>query len=235
MNPMRPAPQNRAGLILVVDDDPNIARLVEAYLQRAGYRVALAFDGLSALRLIRDLDPDLIVLDLMLPHVDGLSVARATREDSDTPIVMLSARGSAHERVAGLEGGADDYIAKPFTPSELVARVRSVLRRSRRRRDSHPLRLADLVIEPERHRAVIGGRELELTAVEFELLRIIVEGGGRVLTRAMLTDALHSHAGPILDRSIDVYVQRLRAKLEDDPKAPRYVVTVRGVGYKAAV
>lgn len=229
------AGQETAGLILVVDDDPNLARLVEAYLQRAGYRVAVAGDGLTALKKIRELEPDLIVLDLMLPQLDGMAVTRLVKEDSAVPILILSARGSAGERAAGLDGGADDYLGKPFDPGELVARVRSVLRRSPAHRRKRPLRLADLVIDPERRRARVGDRTLELTAIEFDLLWAVVEADGRVLTRAALAESLRPSAEPVLDRSIDVYVRRLRSKLGDDPREPRYLATVRGIGYRAAV
>lgn len=226
-----PAP--RSELVLVVEDDLKIARLVETYLQRAGYRVAIANDGLTALRLIRDLEPALVVLDLMLPELDGRSVAQAAREESDCSIIMLTALGTTAQRIAGLESGADDYVAKPFEPSELVARVRSVLRRARPARSAAVLRHDDLVVDAARRVARLGERRLPLTLVEFDLLQALMEVRGRVLTRSRLIDAVRPDSWKeIRDRSIDVYVRRLRAKLGDDASRPRYVVTVRGVGYR---
>ena len=225
-----------ADLVLVVDDDPKIARLVEAYLARAGFRTAVAGDGRTALRLIRDLSPALVILDLMLPELDGREVARAAREDTDVSIIMVTALGATSQRVWGLESGADDYIAKPFAPSELVARVRSVLRRTRPLRAGGVIRHADLVVDPARRSARAGDRVLELTAAEFDLLHALVRGRGRVMTRSALLDAVQPAApeAGIQDRSIDVYVRRLRAKLGDDARHPRYVMTVRGLGYRLA-
>ncbi len=227
--------EHGGGLILVVDDDAKIAHLVEQYLLRAGFRVEIAGDGVEALRKLRALEPDLVVLDLMLPMLDGYAVTRAAREGGNVPIVIMSARGSTSERIAGLELGADDYVAKPFVPTELVARVRSVLRRARPAAAAGPLVLGDLVIDPERRLVLHAGREVDLSAVEFELLRALVAAQGRVMTREMLIDAIHPHyLDAIQDRSIDVYIRRLRTKLDDDPESPRYVVTVRGVGYRTA-
>ena len=222
-------------LILVVDDDLMIAQLVEKYLQRAGYRVAIAQDGLSALRMIRMLSPALVVLDLMLPELDGQSVARAAREEHDVSIIMLTALGSTTQRVAGLEAGADDYLAKPFAPSELVARVRSVLRRTRTSSTS-PIRYGDIMVDPARRAARLREQPLDLTASEFDLLQALVQARGRVLTREFLIDAVvRSDEGHgIQDRSIDVYVRRLRSKLGDDARTHSHVVTVRGIGYRLA-
>jgi len=222
-------------LILVVDDDLMIAQLVEKYLLRAGYRVAIAQDGLSALRMIRMLSPALVVLDLMLPELDGQSVARAAREDHDVSVIMLTALGSTTQRVAGLEAGADDYLAKPFAPSELVARVRSVLRRTRTTSTS-PIRYGGIVVDPARRAARLREQPLDLTASEFDLLLALVQARGRVLTRQFLIDAVvRSDEGQgIQDRSIDVYVRRLRSKLGDDARTQCHVVTVRGIGYRLA-
>ncbi len=224
-------------LILVIDDDVKIARLVETYLLKAGYRVAIAQDGLTGLRMIRELSPALVVLDLMLPDLDGRAVARATREEGDTLIVMLTALGTTAQRVLGLEGGADDYLAKPFAPSELVARVRSVLRRTRPQRTAALLRHRDLLVDSDRRVAKVGDRVLDLTTAEFDLLHALVQAGGRVMTRDVLMNAVprRDSAQSIQDRSIDVYVQRLRSKLSDDTRDPRYIVTVRGIGYRLAV
>ena len=219
-------------LVLVVDDDPKIARLVGLYLERAGFQTAIAEDGLSALRLMRERDPALIVLDVMLPDVDGRSVARVAREEAAIPILMLSALGSTQHRVDGLEAGADDYLTKPFAPSELVARVRSVLRRARPTRPSAPLRRGDLLLDPGQYLAELGGRSLDLSQAEFEILAALLEAEGRVLSRDRLIDRLRPYGGEIRDRSIDVYIGRLRAKLGEQAAQPRFVVTVRGVGYR---
>ena len=222
-------------LVLVVDDDLLIAQLVEKYLQRAGYRVAIAQNGLSALKMIRELSPAPVVLDLMpLPELDGQAVARAAREENDVSIIMLTALGSTAQRVAGLESGADDYLAKPFAPSELVARVRSVLRRTRSAQTS-TIRYGDIVVDPARRLAKLDDQTLELTTSEFDLLHALVHARGRVLTRAFLIDAvIRSEADGIQDRSIDVYVRRLRSKLGDSARDPGHVVTVRGIGYRLA-
>ena len=222
-------------LVLVVDDDLKVAQLVEAYLKRAGYRVAIAQDGLKALRMIRELSPALVVLDVMLPELDGRAVARAAKEENEVSIIMLTALGSTSERVAGLELGADDYLAKPFAPSELVARVRSVLRRSRTEQTGI-VRYAEFVIDPSRRIAKLGDQRLDLTASEFELLHALVRAHGRVLSREFLIDAVRQSDAEqgIQDRSIDVYVRRLRSKLGDDARDPGHIVTVRGIGYRLA-
>jgi len=220
--------------VLVVDDDPKIAGLVRLYLERAGFEVAIASDGLGALRLMREIGPALIVLDLMLPGVDGNSVARIAREEAGVPIIMLSALGSTRDRVSGLEAGADDYVAKPFDPSELVARVRSVLRRARPAQPGAPMRHGELMFDLEGHRVALAGRVVELSPVEFEILAALLGAGGRVVTRDQLINRLHPHGEGIDNRSIDVYVGRLRVKLGDSSAQPRFVVTVRGLGYRLA-
>ena len=226
------------GPILIVEDDAKIAHLVRAYLEREGFAVATAVDGLMALAAVRELGPRLIVLDLMLPELDGMSVARRVREESDTPILMLSARASIADRVHGISEGADDYLSKPFSPAELVVRVKAILRRSAGARASslEPLRLDDLLIDRARHEVLRSGRRIALTTVEFRLLVALVEAEGRVLTRDALLDSLYGSAdGDTVDRTIDVYVRRLRERLGDAPEHPRYVATVRGVGYRALV
>ncbi|HEY4866499.1 MAG TPA: response regulator transcription factor [Candidatus Dormibacteraeota bacterium] len=221
-------------LILVVDDDPKIVALVRAYLVSAGFEVITAQDGAEALRLIREREPRLVVLDLMLPEVDGFEVTRDVRRWSRVPILMLTARSSVGDRIGGLREGADDYLVKPFAPSELVARVKAILRRvvppdAGRQR----LRHGDLEIDLDRHEVLRSGMLVELSALEFRLLAALVEADGRVLSRDRLLDVL---SGPdtdgVLERSVDVYVGRLRAKLGDDPEQPRYVTTVRGAGYR---
>src|SRR6266404_2430847 len=199
------------GPILIVDDDPKIVQLVRAYLEREGYAVVTAADGRAALVAIREHGPRLIVLDLMLPEIDGLTVARRVREDSDTPILMLSARSAVADRIQGITEGADDYLPKPFSPAELVVRVKAVLRRSRPPSRLGPLRLSDLEIDRERHEVRRDGVALTLTGAELRLLIALVEADGRVLTRESLLDALYGQdANETLDRTVDVYVGRLR-------------------------
>ncbi len=229
--------------ILVVDDDAKIVRLVRTYLERDGFSVVTASDGPAALDAIETHAPALVVLDLMLPELDGRAVIRAVRRDEEagrTPILVLSARSSTIDRIAGLEDGADDYLPKPFSPAELVLRVKSILRRTATAatttgRSAPILRHGDLTIDPARHEVRRGNQVIDLTRVEFRLLEAILAADGRVLSRDQLLDAVYGHeAAEILDRTIDVHIRRLRDKLDDDPDAPRYVQTVRGVGYRAA-
>jgi DNA-binding response OmpR family regulator len=228
--------------ILVVDDDRKIVALVRAYLEREGYRVVTAYDGREALQRARSEDPALIVLDLMLPEVDGLEVMRVLRAESDVPVLMLTARSSLPERIMGLERGADDYLPKPFSPAELVVRVKAVLRRARRPGPAGGrtpavgmLTQHDLTIDTERYEVRRSSELIPLTPVEFKLLVTLVAADGRALSRDQLLDAVYgSDDGDVLDRTIDVHVGRLREKLGDDADQPRYVMTVRGVGYRAA-
>jgi DNA-binding response OmpR family regulator len=227
--------------ILVVDDDAKIAALVAMYLERDGYRVVQAFDGRSALAAIALEPPALVVLDMMLPEVDGVAVIRAVRRRDDTPIIVLSARGTAADRIVGLAAGADDYVPKPFSPAELVLRVRRVLERTDRdgtriRSDRPPLLVhGDLVVDRDRHEVRLADAPVPLTAVAFRLLSALLEADGRVLTRDQLLDALYGRdEGDVSDRTIDAHVRRLRDKLGEDPERPRHVATVRGLGYRAA-
>ena len=226
--------------ILVVDDDPKIVALVKTYLERERYPVITASDGPAALRAIERDQPRLVVLDLMLPGLDGLSVIRRARALGETPIIVLSARGSTGDRILGLSEGADDYLPKPFSPAELVVRVRTILRRTERPlADTVAADLllvcGDLEVDPGRHAARIAGQEVPLSALELRLLATLLDADGRALTRDQLLDGIHgSGEGDVLDRAIDVYIKRLREKLGDDANAPRYVATVRGVGYRAA-
>jgi DNA-binding response OmpR family regulator len=227
---------DRARPILVVDDDQKIVRLVRTYLERERYRVIEAFDGAAALAAIETHDPALVVLDLMLPKIDGLTVVRAVRDRSATPIIMLSARGTTADRIAGLGIGADDYLPKPFSPAELILRVRRVLARTEggQRAGSMPiLEHGGLVVDRERHTATVEGRPVPVTAVEFRLLVALLEAGGRVLSRDQLLDAVYgAGAAEVLDRTIDVHIGRLRDKLDDPAAAPRFIATVRGTGYR---
>jgi DNA-binding response OmpR family regulator len=222
--------------ILVVDDDAKIVRLVRTYLERAGYRVVEASDGEAALAAVRVEQPALIVLDIMLPELDGLSVLRALRRTARTPVIVLSARGTVGDRIEGLETGADDYLAKPFSPAELVVRVGRVLQRVGEGAPASEgvLEHGDLVVDRARHDVTVGGRSVSLTAAEFRLLTALLEARGRVLTRDQLMDAVYGIDELVLDRTIDVHVGRLRDKLGDDAAAPRYIATIRGAGYRAA-
>jgi len=231
--------------ILVVDDDAKIVRLVRTYLERDGFTVATAADGRAALHAIERRRPALVVLDLMLPELDGRAVIRAIRgnpDHEDVPVLILSARGSLLDRITGLEDGADDYLPKPFSPAELVLRVKSILRRTIEARPGAPGEgrpaahtHADLVIDRDRFEVTRGGRAVPLTNVEFRLLATLLEADGRVLTRDQLLDAVYGTGeSDVLDRTIDVHIGRLRDKLGDDADHPRYVATVRGVGYRAA-
>jgi DNA-binding response OmpR family regulator len=222
--------------ILVVEDEAKIARLVADYLRHAGFEVTVAGDGEVALASARRAKPDLVVLDLGLPGRDGLDVARTLRRTSGVPIVMLTARGDETDRIVGLELGADDYVVKPFSPKELVARVRAVLRRTETAREGGPevLRAADVELDLPRMRATAAGRPVELTPTEFQLLAVLVREPGRVFTRSQLLDAVHGVAFESYERAIDAHVKNIRKKLEPTPGRPRYLLTVHGVGYRFA-
>jgi two-component system, OmpR family, alkaline phosphatase synthesis response regulator PhoP len=219
--------------VLVVDDEPKIVQLARDYLEHAGFRVASAHDGREALASFRSAAPDLIVLDLGLPLVDGLDVARAVRKTSNVPIVMLTGRGDEADRVSGLELGADDYVTKPFSPKELVARVRAVLRRiDRPAPASDVIRASDVTLDVPRMRVRAGERDVDLTATEFQLLAALAREPGRVFTRSQLLDAVHGVAFESYERAIDAHVKNIRRKLEADPREPHYLQTVHGVGYR---
>jgi len=239
--------------ILVVDDEPKIVQLARDYLEHAGFGVLTAADGRAALDAVEQAAPDLVVLDLGLPHVDGLEVTRRLRGAGGIPIVMLTARDDELDKLLGLELGADDYLTKPFSPRELVARVRAVLRRTdaaaaastaasaagRRPggedstlEDQEPIHAADVTIDVERMRVDAGGRAVDLTATEFQILVALARRPGRILTRSQLLDAVHGVAFESYERAIDTHVKNLRRKLEPDPRLPRYVLTVHGVGYR---
>ena len=232
-------PRPESAPILVVDDDPKIVALVRAYLERERFRVVTAGDGRTALRAIEEQAPRLVVLDLMLPEVDGMAVIRRTRAMGDIPILVLSARGSTGDRILGLSEGADDYLPKPFSPAELVVRVRAILRRTDRDAPDQPrdvrYRLADLEVDPARADVRVGGAAVLLSALELRLLTALLAADGRILTRDRLLDAVHGVGeADASARAIDVYVKRLREKLGDDAASPRYVGTARGAGYRAA-
>lgn len=221
--------------ILVVDDEPRIAQIAGDYLARAGFAVVTAGDGEAALKALAERAPDLVILDLGLPGIDGLDVTRETRKHSQVPIIMLTARSDESDRLIGLELGADDYIVKPFSPKELVARVRAVLRRSEAATTpGDVIRSGDVVLDVPRLRATVAGRAIDLTATEFQLLATLVQQPGRVFTRAQLLDAAHGIAFESYERAIDAHIKNIRRKIEPDPRAPRLILTVYGVGYRFA-
>lgn len=221
--------------VLIVDDEPQIVQIARDYLEHAGFGVLTAADGATALELARTKRPDLVVLDLGLPGVDGLDVTRELRRHSAIPIVMLTARDDELDRILGLELGADDYMTKPFSPRELVARVRAVLRRSERPAESgEVVSTGDLRIEVDRMRVERAGHVVELTPTEFQLLETLARQPGRIFTRSQLLDAVHGVAFESYERAIDAHVKNLRRKLEPEPRTPRYILTVYGVGYRFA-
>jgi DNA-binding response OmpR family regulator len=222
--------------VLVVDDEPQIVQLVRDYLEHGGFSVLVAADGATALELARTRKPDLVVLDLGLPALDGLDVTRALRREGALPIIMLTARDDESDKLVGLELGADDYVVKPFSPKELVARVRAVLRRAEGlRTESDVVRVGDEVeLDLARMEATVAGRRVDLTPTEFQLLATLARQPGRVFTRAQLLDALHGVAFESYERAIDAHVKNLRRKIEPEPRAPRYLLTAFGVGYRFA-
>lgn len=220
--------------VLLVDDDRKIVELVQLYLEKDGYQVLVAYDGLKALELARQKRPDLILLDLLLPGVDGLDVCRILQAESDVPIIMLTAKTTDEDKLIGLELGADDYITKPFNPREVVARVRTVLRRVGKEAARGPaeMRFADLVIDRRRHEVQVRGEVASLTPTEFRLLEVLAGEPGRAFTRLELLDRVFGYDFEGFERTVDVHVKNLRKKIELDPKQPTYVKTVYGLGYK---
>jgi DNA-binding response OmpR family regulator len=220
--------------ILLVDDEPKIVKTVRAYLETAGFRVVTAGDGQAALTVFRHEKPALVILDLGLPGLDGLDVARALRKDSNVPLIMLTARVDEADRLIGLELGADDYVTKPFSPRELVARVRAVLRRSGAEHEpaAPPIVAGDVAVDPERRQVTVAGRAVDLTPTEFDLLVVLARHPGRVFTRLELLDRVQGYAFEGYERTVDAHVKNLRQKIEPDPRQPRYLLTVFGVGYK---
>jgi len=218
--------------VLVVDDDAKTVELVKLYLNRDGYRVLTAHDGMQALRLAREGHPDLIVLDLMLPGLDGLEVCRTIREESDVPIIMLTAKTTDQDKLRGLDLGADDYVTKPFSPRELAARVRAVLRRIPGERGPKEIKHGELTVNFLKHEAFLSNKPLKLTTVEFKLLGILAKEPGRVFSRAELIEKALGYDFEGFDRTIDVHILNLRRKLERDPSHPKYIQTVYGAGYK---
>ena len=218
--------------ILLVEDEREIARMVQAYLMREGYRVEVAFDGEEGWRLYKDLEPDLIILDLMLPKLHGLELARRIRRESDVPIIMLTALSEEADRVAGLELGADDYVTKPFSLRELAARVRAVLRRAEGLREPEKLTYGPLEIDLASREVQLDGRPVDLTPIEFDLLAYLARHPGKVFTRRELLSAVQERSYASFPRTIDSHIKNLRHKIERDPKNPEFILTVHGVGYK---
>jgi len=221
--------------VLVVDDERQIAQIATDYLRHAGYEVVTAGDGAKALELARARRPDLVVLDLGLPGLDGLDVARTLRRESDVPIIILTARVEESDRLLGLELGADDYITKPFSPRELVARVKAVLRRTDTASASGDVvRVGDLTLDVPRLKVTRRDRSIELTPTEFQLLVTLARQPGRIFTRAQLLDAVRGTEVESFERAIDTHVKNIRRKIEPDSRSPRYILTVYGMGYKCA-
>jgi DNA-binding response OmpR family regulator len=218
--------------LLMIDDDEELGKLLVEYFERFGHRLTTAATAATGRRQLRQDDPDLLILDVMLPDADGMELCKAIRLDSDIPIVMLTARGDLPDRILGLEFGADDYVPKPFEPRELVARVETLMRRSRETPVRRLTAAAGLVLETETRRVSLKEVEIELTSMEFELLRILMESRGRVLTREKLLRKLRGIDNDIYDRSVDMLISRLRKKLDDDSKSPRYIKTIWRTGYQ---
>jgi DNA-binding response OmpR family regulator len=218
--------------VLVADDDAKTVELVKLYLNRDGYRVITAYDGAETLRLAQESHPDLIVLDLMLPGIDGLEVCRILRAESDVPIIMLTARTTDQDKLIGLGLGADDYVTKPFSPRELAARVRAVLRRLPGERGPAEIKRGELAVNFLKYEASLAGRPLNLTTVEFKLLGVLAREPGRVFSRAELIEKALGYNYEGFDRTIDVHILNLRRKLEPDPSHPKYIKTMYGAGYK---
>ena len=222
--------------VLVVDDEPRIVQLVRDYLEHAGFTVITAPDGPAALRSARTGHPDLIVLDLALPGMDGLDVARSLRRESAVPIIMLTARADESDKLVGLELGADDYLTKPFSPKELVARVRAVLRRGQgTAQETDIIRVGgDVVLDVPRMEVTIAGRRVDLTHTEFLLVAALARQPGRIFTRGQLLTAVRGVAFESYERAIDAHIKNIRRKIEADPREPRYILTAYGVGYRFA-
>ena len=219
--------------VLIVEDDEKIVHLLRLYLEREGFAVSSAADGAAGVEAVSRLRPDLVILDLMLPRLDGIEVCRKIRASSEVPVLMLTARVDEVDRLLGLSIGADDYVTKPFSPREVVARVRTILRRATRQLPERVLRRGGLAMDLERHHVTVDGREVRLTSIEFRLLQALLESPERVFSRDALLNRIYAHQeSAVVDRAIDVHVGKVREKLGDDPARPRFIATVRGVGYK---
>ena len=218
--------------ILIVDDHADVRTVLNDYLTDVGYTVYMARHGREAMLAARQIKPDLILLDIAMPQMDGLEFLRSYRQDRTTPVIMLTGRGQESDKVLGLELGADDYVTKPFGMPELLARIRAVLRRGDRGQPTEVLRAADIVLDRGQHSVKVGGRAVSLTPTEFELLAALMAVPGRVLSRGQLLERLQGFVSETLERSIDVHIRHLRAKIEPDPSQPHYIQTVFGIGYR---
>jgi len=221
--------------ILVVDDEPEIVRLVRSYLEQEGYRVVTAYNGEEALYASRHEKPDLVVLDVLMPKMDGLEFTRRVRREQDIPIIMLTARADETDRIVGLEMGADDYVTKPFSPREVVARVRAVLRRSQpadKKSEPPMLRAGPITLDRSTHVVTVGDEPVALTPTEFDVLATLMRKTGRVYSRTEILEAVQGVAFEAYERTVDAHIKNLRQKIESDPGNPQYVLTVRGAGYR---
>ncbi|SDD72471.1 response regulator transcription factor [Sporomusa acidovorans] len=219
--------------VLVVDDDEKLVELLQIYFQRDGFLVYTANDGLTALQIAQDKQPDILVLDLMLPGMDGRDICRTLRRDSEVPILMLTARDEESDRLVGLEIGADDYVTKPFSPKEVVARVKAILRRTKGMKvKTEPLQMGDVVINTEQYQVTKGGQPVEITPTEFKILELLAANPGRVFSRLQIVEQTQGYSFEGYERTIDAHVKNLRRKIEDNPKEPVFIQTVYGVGYR---
>lgn len=220
--------------ILIVEDNKETSALLSAYLEKEGFTTISAYDGRQALELARGQEIVFVILDLMLPHVDGWEVCRELRRSSDVPILILSARGEAHERILGFALGADDYVVKPFSPGELVARVKTILRRARpdSARPHDHLSCRELVLDLDKRKVTLCGKTISLTPSEYKLLQTLMTEAGKVFLREELLSCLYPHGDAVVDRVVDVHIGKLRQKIEQDPANPKYILTARGLGYQ---
>lgn len=224
----------RVGPVLIVEDDRNTSALIKTYLEKEGFRTIQAYDGQEALKIIKNSEPGFIILDIMLPEIDGWEVCRRLRSFSDVPVLMLTAREEEIDRVLGLTLGADDYVVKPFSPRELLERVKAIMRRARpaQAEKSKILSQAGLVLDAEKLKVTLHGKALSLTSFEYKLLYTLMRSPGRVFSRSELLDKFYQHGEVVVDRVIDVHIGKLRQKIEQDPAEPQYIETVRGFGYR---
>jgi DNA-binding response OmpR family regulator len=227
---------DRIGPVLIVEDDRNTAALIKTYLEKEGFQAIVAYDGEEGLKLIRTSQPGFVILDIMLPKIDGWEVCRRLRSFSDVPVLMLTAREEEIDRVLGLSLGADDYVVKPFSPRELLERVKAILRRARPvpGKEGQVLKQGGLVLDPEKLKVTLHGRPVSLTSHEYKLLYALMRSPGRVFSRSELLDHFYQHGEVVVDRVIDVHIGKLRQKIEPDPANPEYIQTVRGFGYRFA-
>jgi len=227
---------DRSNPVLIVEDDRNTSALIKTYLEKEGFQAIQAYDGEEALKIIKTSQPGFVILDIMLPKIDGWEVCRRLRNFSDVPVLMLTAREEEIDRVLGLSLGADDYVVKPFSPRELVERVKAILRRARPQPEPQAeiLSQAGLVLDPEKLKVTLHGKPFSLTSFEYKLLYTLMRSPGRVFSRSELLDKVYRHGEVVVDRVIDVHIGKLRQKIEEDPANPQYIQTVRGFGYRFA-